>query len=510
MHHRNLLLAGLLGFITLLGAALPPSTLAAPNATFTVNSDLDLPDKKPGNGICETARNNHVCTLRAAIMETNKLGGKNVIILPEGTYYLSRAGANEDNARIGDLDIKNNLTIKGAGLNATIIDGSRAQTGDRVFHILSGPVKIQGVTIQNGGDDAAKTQLTGGGIYVNAGAKLTLVKILVESNRAAAGGGIYSLGNLVIKKSTIDANSALSTTLQDLYGGGIFNGSTATTSLTKTSVTNNLAGFRGGGIHNVGKLTLKQSTLQYNTADNQLGYYSYGGGIHSSGGKVTITDSTIEYNAAKDFGGGIVNFATMTLTSSTVSTNGAYYGGGLYSGYETTSIVNSTFVYNTAYADGGAIFNDDDGIVQLLNATIALNSNNNGVGYSGGLYRATGTVYLRNSLVAANNPHDCYGAFSSQDFNLIQSAPACNFSGATSNNIVGADALLTGYSNWGGPTWTVGLNANSPAIDKGKPSGCTDQNGAVLTRDQRGESRPVDGDGTGGPRCDIGAFEYHP
>ncbi|HTO74935.1 MAG TPA: CSLREA domain-containing protein, partial [Thermoanaerobaculia bacterium] len=40
---------------------------------FTVNSTGDAHDANPGDGICETAPGNGVCTLRAAIDEANVL-----------------------------------------------------------------------------------------------------------------------------------------------------------------------------------------------------------------------------------------------------------------------------------------------------------------------------------------------------------------------------------------------------------------------------------------------------
>ena len=62
-----------------------PQTAAA--ATFTVNSTLDLPDLMPGDGSCGAA--GAVCTLRAAIMESNASSGPNTINLPAGTYTLT-------------------------------------------------------------------------------------------------------------------------------------------------------------------------------------------------------------------------------------------------------------------------------------------------------------------------------------------------------------------------------------------------------------------------------------
>jgi len=47
--------------------------------TFVVNNRFDGTDGVPGNGYCETTPGNRQCTLRAAIQETNALGGSNTI-----------------------------------------------------------------------------------------------------------------------------------------------------------------------------------------------------------------------------------------------------------------------------------------------------------------------------------------------------------------------------------------------------------------------------------------------
>lgn len=59
----------------------------------------------------------------------------------------------------------------------------------------------------------------------------------------------------------------------------------------------------------------------------------------------------------------------------------------------------------------------------------------------------------------------------------------------------------------GGLAQTQALNASSPAIDAGDPTGCGDGQSGGLPRDQRGYLRPVDG-GSGQTRCDLGAFEF--
>lgn len=61
----------------------------------------------------------------------------------------------------------------------------------------------------------------------------------------------------------------------------------------------------------------------------------------------------------------------------------------------------------------------------------------------------------------------------------------------------------------GGLTWTHLPLAGSPAIDNGNAQ-CYDTGGSLLSEDQRGLPRPVDGDANDSIRCDIGAVEVQP
>src|SRR5437899_7628287 len=86
---------------------------ATPDALpIDVNNNLtDAPDANPGNGVCETAGGNGVCTLRAAIMEANAKSGVDTINLqPGATYVLTRSGT-DDAALNGDLDINGGLIL---------------------------------------------------------------------------------------------------------------------------------------------------------------------------------------------------------------------------------------------------------------------------------------------------------------------------------------------------------------------------------------------------------------
>jgi CSLREA domain-containing protein len=126
-------------------------------AVFTVNSPADPPagDANPGNGVCETAAGNGVCTLRAAIQEANALAGDDTIILSPNTYLLTQ---------VTELTITGHLMITGGGAATTIIDGNKGvRTNSGVLVIGPGvTVSISGVTIRNGGRTGF---FVGGGIF---------------------------------------------------------------------------------------------------------------------------------------------------------------------------------------------------------------------------------------------------------------------------------------------------------------------------------------------------------
>src|SRR5437868_4529140 len=175
----------------------PASLILANN--YVVNSSLDEPDADPSNGVCSSTPSG-VCTLRAAIMLANFVTGPNTITVPSGTYVLTRPGY-DDAALIGDLDIKHDLTIQGAGSGATIIDGNGSVTHDRVFQILSTVqnATLSGMTIRNGESltlpsptPAPAPVLGGGGLYIEGAAHVQLTDVIFESNTAQNGGGIYA------------------------------------------------------------------------------------------------------------------------------------------------------------------------------------------------------------------------------------------------------------------------------------------------------------------------------
>src|SRR5207245_2524930 len=99
-----------------------------------------------------------------------------------------------------------------------------------------------------------------------------------------------------------------------------------------------------------GTLTINNSTISGNTAGD-----GPGGGIYSVSGTLAITSSTISGNSAADDGGGLYNvYATVTITSSTISANSASKtGGGVdneISASGTVNLRNTIIAKNTAIA----------------------------------------------------------------------------------------------------------------------------------------------------------------
>ncbi|PIL02433.1 hypothetical protein SYN65AY640_05090, partial [Synechococcus sp. 65AY640] len=199
--------------------------------TIIVTTPRDAIDNKDGE-----------CSLREAVIAANTDSavneclagpGADTIVLSAGrTYTLSidddgsghqtDSGADND-----DLDITSTITIQGNGATiqrdtsiACDLDGRAAKGEFRIFHVSrGGKLNLQGVEIKSGCADGDDPNTAGGGVFVGVGGQLAVSKVQISSNGAFSfGGGIYNLGTVTIDAAGISDNGA------GQEGGGIYNG----------------------------------------------------------------------------------------------------------------------------------------------------------------------------------------------------------------------------------------------------------------------------------------------
>lgn len=213
-------------------------SLQAQASVFVVNTTTD----SVGND-CITST---TCSLREAVIAANlDQTTFDVILVPAGTYTLTLASTGTDHPTDGDLDIKGDVMIIGAGADSTIIEAD-SSLNDRVIEINGScvpsgsiDVTIRGVTIQDG-----NTTSEGGGIWTRA-ADLILDQVQVQDNVAGTyGGGVkINTGSIEINRSAIVDNEAA-------RGGGL--ASNADFTIVNSTIADNEATIRGGGIIVIG------------------------------------------------------------------------------------------------------------------------------------------------------------------------------------------------------------------------------------------------------------------
>ena len=225
-----------------LAAVLLATATPAGAATYTVNDAGFAFDSGPGDGVCETAPGNSVCTFPAALLEADAHGGADAIVLPAGTFMAA------------PIRIHDPVIISGAGADRTTIDGGGSDTAIWVDPFIS--VTLIGVTITGG-----NALNVGGGISNNG--RLALIDCTVRGNHAGnVGGGVYNNegSSLTMIGTTVHDNSAGN------VGGGVHNESVA--HLVNCTISNNRAFNTSGGIGNEAQMTLDSCTIVGNSCGN--------------------------------------------------------------------------------------------------------------------------------------------------------------------------------------------------------------------------------------------------
>ncbi len=427
---------------------------AAQANTYVVTKTVDTAD-----GVCDDD-----CSLREAVQAANLHHGGDTIILPAGRYQLTIPDNGEDDAATGDLDIKGRITLLGAGIDATIIDGHSVdrfgRNLDRVLEVAAGAeFKAYALTITGNYNEGAilnkgtsrltRVKFARGGYYYgifNAG------DLTVESGEflnESSYGVVSNAGVLHLRRSALRGwslnNSGSAVVEQCLFTG------------TKRAITNS------------GVLELSNSTV----SGNKSYYYPYArdqdvvpradaAGVVSNevGGTATLSFVTITEN----IGGGLNNKGTLTLA------------GSLIAGNSTATVADDP-------SEGDPIGTDENGDPVYFQPEIDFEFGDDCVNFSG-------SVTARNSLLGGP---DCHGpaAFHDAGGNIFHGE------GPTS-------ALLFPLQLNGGSRETHKPRKGSVIVDAITPFSAPDACPAV---DQRGVARPPNDDGRRGQYCDIGAYE---
>jgi CSLREA domain-containing protein len=446
--------------LLLLRAAWVPAVHAA-GASLVVNTTSDADNGSDG-----------VCSLREAITAANNNADYNECIA-SGTYgadtiTFSVSGTITLTASLPAID--DDMTIDGSANSASIIIN-----GDdtyRVMQVNSGKtVTLHALTIENGkGGNCGLVLGCGGGIWNNGGT-LSVSDSTFSDNSASCffnnacvgyGGAIYNEGALVIADSSFTNNTVTCSPVGGecrASGGGIYNTSNSTLTISKSIFSNNRA-YCGvdclstaGAIDNSGTATIINSAFHMNNGNDA-------GAIWNHSGTLTVIASAFSDNISNTIANAfdsVVNIANSTFSHNTASTGSDIYNNG------TLTVTNSTFDSNTVPS----------------------------------IVAANGTTTLRNTIIANSASSDCmklFGTLIADGYNIDTDGSCDNATTKTS-----AQINLLALADNGGPTQTIALGSGSAAIDAGDDSVC--RAAPVSDQDQRGVARPQSA------HCDVGAFE---
>ncbi len=421
----------------------------------------------PNNGCTQT----NPCSLQTALNKAST-GGDTVDLLTGaflGTYHISptlQLGP-------GGTSPTEPVTIQPGPevLNPTL-DGDGNVS---ILHIsASSYVTLRGLTFEHGNSE------TGGAITNNSGGNLTIEHCSFLDNNAASVGGAID---------NADAES----------GGG-----SGSISITDSTFSGNTAGLEGGAIasarNGLGSLSVTRSTF----AGNQAGsggaiYEAQALGQPGQQNTVSVSDSTFVGNqATAALGGAILNVEPAENQSGRSAEN-------------VLTVSNSTFASNSssysAGGGGGAIANGTFGIDSGGNETTVVKStfsHNTNAGSANDLSSMDGDITLGADVVADTCNFTSFSQVVNDEGYNIENTHTAGQSctnGGTGDITSSEVTSLSNPKNFGGPTQTIALLPNNPAVARIPATQGSFCPVTASDPDQRDYVRPA------GTYCNAGAVQ---
>ncbi len=291
-----------------------------PTPDFTITANTDIGDAVPGDGICDDGGGD--CSLRAAVEESDALGGGKIIKIPAGLTIVVGA----------KIVVGSSVTIVGGSPTTSIVSGGNA------FQILQcgNPgltIGLHNFTLQNA--NAA----TDGGAFFLVGGTVNVSYMTFKDNVVTGGGGAITIDNnfgnldpsLTVSCSTFSSNSAAN--------GGAIAGGFNQLSISDTVFKDNQASALGAGAW-------------------------FGGG--DSGGVHTLTRVLFQNNTGASTGGALVidgtEPTTATITNTTFYGNSATQAAVMYTDNSATvNFYNVTMLSNVGGGSPGDMFRQNTG-----------------------------------------------------------------------------------------------------------------------------------------------------